>query len=77
LKDIPDVDSRPDALRAMLRAQIQLKRMDEAKPLATKLATVHGDVSGVSLYSEALIEARQLRRRAEDLRRVRRQDPAQ
>src|SRR3954451_2144063 len=31
LKDIPDVDSRPDALRAMLRAQIQLKRMDDAK----------------------------------------------
>jgi tetratricopeptide (TPR) repeat protein len=56
LKDIPDVDSRPDALRALLRAQIQLKRMDEAKPLATKLATVHGDVTGVGLYSEALIE---------------------
>src|SRR4051812_24216121 len=56
LKDIPDVDSRPDALRAMLRAQIQLKRMDDAKPLAIKLATVHGDVTGVGLYSEALIE---------------------
>lgn len=56
LKDIPDVDSRPDALRSLLRAQIQLKNMEEAKPIASKLATVHSDLTGITWFAEAMIE---------------------
>src|SRR5437588_9344341 len=56
LKDVPDIDSRPDALRSLLRAQIQLKKMDEAKPIATKLATVHNDLTGIGWFAEAMID---------------------
>lgn len=57
LKDIANLDSRPDALRSMLRAQLALKHMDEAEPIVTKLVTVHNDLSGVSWYADALLSA--------------------
>ena len=56
LKNIPDVDSRPDALRTLLRAQIQMKNMEEAKPLASKLASVHNDPTGITWFAGAMIE---------------------
>lgn len=55
LKGIANLDSRPDALRSMLRAQIALKHLDEAGPIVSKLVTVHNDLSGVSWYSDALL----------------------
>lgn len=55
LHKIPNIDSRSDALRSMLRAVIALKRLDEAEPLVAKLVTVHNDLSGVGWYAEALL----------------------
>lgn len=55
LKGIANLDSRPDALRSMLRAQIALKHLDEAGPIVSKLVTVHNDLSGVSWYADALL----------------------
>jgi tetratricopeptide (TPR) repeat protein len=55
LKDLPNLDSRSDALRSMLRAQLALKKLDEAEPLVSKLVTVHNDLSGVSWYADALL----------------------
>ncbi len=55
LKDIPDVDSRPDALRSLLRAYLQQENMAEADPIANKLINVHNDLNGVTWYAEALL----------------------
>jgi pilus assembly protein FimV len=55
LKEIPDIDSRPEGLRSLLRAQLQLKNFTEAGPIATKLLTVHNDLSGVGWYADGLI----------------------
>jgi tetratricopeptide (TPR) repeat protein len=55
LKGIANLDSRPDALRSMLRAQIALKHLDEAGPIVSKLVIVHNDLSGVSWYADALL----------------------
>ncbi|MEO5936081.1 MAG: tetratricopeptide repeat protein, partial [Terriglobales bacterium] len=60
LKDIPDIDSRPDALRSLLRAYIQLKQFDEATPVAHKLMTVHNDINGVSWLADAYIAAERM-----------------
>jgi tetratricopeptide (TPR) repeat protein len=57
LKNIPDVDSRPDALRSLLRAYLQQDNMEEADPIANKLIHVHNDLSGVTTYAEALLNA--------------------
>jgi pilus assembly protein FimV len=57
LKDIPDVDSRPEALRSLLRAYLQLENMSEADPIANKLINVHNDLNGVTWYAEALLNA--------------------
>ncbi|HUS18800.1 MAG TPA: tetratricopeptide repeat protein [Terriglobales bacterium] len=59
LKDIPDIDSRPDALRSFLRAHLQLKQFAEAAPLASKLITVHNDLNGVNWLADAFINAGQ------------------
>ncbi|HUQ49954.1 MAG TPA: tetratricopeptide repeat protein [Terriglobales bacterium] len=55
LNDIPDIDSRPDALRSLLRAQVQLKKFDQAAPLASKLITVHNDLNGVTWLADAYL----------------------
>jgi tetratricopeptide (TPR) repeat protein len=57
LEKIPDLDSRPDGLRAMLRALVQLGRNEEAEPLAAKLLNVHNDPSGLTTYAESLLSA--------------------
>jgi tetratricopeptide (TPR) repeat protein len=57
LEKIPNIDSRPDGLRALLRALLLVKRLDEAGAAASKLLTVHNDPGGVSAYAEALLVA--------------------
>jgi tetratricopeptide (TPR) repeat protein len=56
LKDVPDLDSRPEALRALLRAHLQQKNLEESAPLARKLLAVHNDLSGIFWYADALLE---------------------
>jgi pilus assembly protein FimV len=57
LEKVPDIDSRPDALRALLRSHILLGHTAEAEPVAAKLLTVHNDLSGVKTYAESLMAA--------------------
>jgi tetratricopeptide (TPR) repeat protein len=57
LEKIPNLDSRPDGLRALLRALLLGKRLEEAGACASKLLTVHNDPGGVSAYAEALLVA--------------------
>ncbi len=57
LEKIPNLDSLPDGLRAMLRALLQSGRNEEAEPLATKLLTVHNDPSGLTTYADSLLTA--------------------
>lgn len=57
LEKIPDLDSRPDALKALLVAQVNSGNFSEAEPLAKKLFTVHQDASGLTVYAEGLLHA--------------------
>jgi tetratricopeptide (TPR) repeat protein len=57
LEKIPNLDSRPEGLRALLRGLLLVKRLEEAGAAASKLLTVHNDPSGVSSYAEALLVA--------------------
>ncbi len=54
---IPDLDSRPDALKAMLQATIKLGKIEEAAPTAKKLLTVHHDISGIRTYADLLLSS--------------------
>ena len=51
---IPDLDSRPDALRNLLTALIELGRLDEAVVVGRKLAQVHHDAEGMLRVAAAL-----------------------
>ncbi|HYX69273.1 MAG TPA: tetratricopeptide repeat protein, partial [Terriglobales bacterium] len=57
LEKIPDLDSRPDALRSLLRAYLSSGRASEAEPIAQKLVSVHNDLSGVQQFAEAMLAA--------------------
>lgn len=57
LERLHDLDSRPDALRALLNAKLQARRYDEARPLAQKLVSLHNDPSGIMMMAEALMAA--------------------
>ena len=57
LKKIPNLDSRPDAMRTLLRAELGIGNFEDAEPVANKLVSVHNDVNGVLLYGDALFHA--------------------
>jgi len=57
LEQIHNLDSRPDALRALIRAHLLLGQRDLAEPLANKLLAVHNDISGLTTYAESLMSA--------------------
>ncbi len=54
---LPDIDSRAEGLRGLLRARLKLKQNTEAEPLARKLLSVFNDPSGIALYADALMNA--------------------
>jgi tetratricopeptide (TPR) repeat protein len=54
---VPNLDSQPDALRALLRVHLQTDNMSEAMPVATKLLNVHNDISGVIACADHLLAA--------------------
>lgn len=55
LDQVPDIDSHPDALRALLRAKLQAGSAEGAEGLAIKLLTVHHDASGISSLTEWMV----------------------
>ena len=57
LEKIPDLDTRPDALRSLLLANLQQAKFSDAEVLAGKLLTVHNDATGLTTYAEALLGA--------------------
>jgi pilus assembly protein FimV len=59
LEKVADLDSHPDGLRILLQAYLQTGRLAEARTLATKLLSVHNDVSAILAYADALIAAGQ------------------
>lgn len=59
LEKVADLDSHPDGLRILLQAYLQTGRLAEARTLATKLLSVHNDVSAILSYADALIAAGQ------------------
>src|SRR5215472_2323323 len=60
LGQVPDLDSHPDGLHALLRANLQSGQMDGAETAATKLFTVHKDLSGVRALTEWYLENNQI-----------------
>jgi tetratricopeptide (TPR) repeat protein len=56
LEKIPDLDSRPDALRSLLNAQLFMGKFAEAEAIAKKLLTVHNDASGLTTCAESLLK---------------------
>jgi tetratricopeptide (TPR) repeat protein len=60
LEQITNLDSRPDALRALIRAHLLLNQKDQAEPIANKLLSVHNDIGGLTTFAEALMAAGEL-----------------
>lgn len=54
LEQVPDIDSHPEALRALVRAKLQANKPEGTETLALKLFTVHQDLSGIASLAEWL-----------------------
>ncbi len=52
LEQVADIDSRPDALRALLRAKLATGSLEGVEALANKLLNVHNDISGISILAQ-------------------------
>jgi tetratricopeptide (TPR) repeat protein len=52
LERVPDLDSRPDALRSLLQAKLRSGKVEGAEALAGKLFSVHQDMSGITSLAE-------------------------
>ncbi len=56
---VSDLDSNPDGLRDLLKAYLKTGRLSDAGTLASKLQTVHNDLSAISTFADALMQAGQ------------------
>jgi tetratricopeptide (TPR) repeat protein len=52
LEKASDIDSRPEALRDLLKAYLQIGDVTKAAPISEKLLTVHNDPEGLFLLAE-------------------------
>ncbi len=52
LEQVTDIDSRPDGLRALLRAKLHTGNADGVEEVAEKLLTKHNDTTGVSTVAQ-------------------------
>ena len=59
LSKVPDIDSKPDGLRDLLKAYLQSGQLSEAGGVANKLLTVHNDLSAIASFADALMQAGQ------------------
>jgi tetratricopeptide (TPR) repeat protein len=59
LQKVPDLDSNPEGLRDLLRAYLKTGRLSDAGTLASKLLTVHNDLTAISNFADALMQAGQ------------------
>jgi tetratricopeptide (TPR) repeat protein len=59
LQKVPDIDSNPDGLKDLLKAYLQAGQLSEAGTAANKLLTVHNDLTAISSFADALMQAGQ------------------
>jgi tetratricopeptide (TPR) repeat protein len=59
LQKIADIDSNPDGLRDLLKGYLQTGQLSEAGAIAGKLLTVHNDLTAISSFADALMQAGQ------------------
>ncbi len=59
LQKVSDLDSNPDGLRDLLKAYLKNGRLSDAGTLANKLLTVHNDLTSISTFADALMQAGQ------------------
>jgi tetratricopeptide (TPR) repeat protein len=59
LEKISDLDSNPDGLRDLLKSYMQVGRLSDAGSVANKLLTVHNDLTAISTFTDALMQAGQ------------------
>jgi len=59
LQRVPDLDSNPDGMRDLLKAYLTTGRLSDAGTLANKLLTVHNDLTAISNFADALMQAGQ------------------
>lgn len=52
LEQVPDIDSRPDGLRALLRAKLHTGNADGVEEVAEKLLARHNDATGVTTLAQ-------------------------
>src|SRR5215472_11642111 len=60
LEQVPNLDSDPDGLRAMLDANLQSGNAEGAETVAAKLLSVHSDLSGVTTLAEWYVANKQV-----------------
>jgi len=59
LLKVADIDSNPDGLKDLLKAYLQSGQLSEAGAVANKLLTVHNDLTAISSFADALVQAGQ------------------
>src|SRR5689334_1847978 len=52
LEQVSDLDSRPDGLRALLRAKLHTGNAEGVESVADKLLTTHNDVTGITTLAQ-------------------------
>jgi tetratricopeptide (TPR) repeat protein len=52
LEQVPDLESRPEAMRALLNAKLRTGAMKGLEPLAVKMLEAHQDVTGLAALAE-------------------------
>jgi len=58
-KKVPNLDSNIEGLRDLLKAYLKMGRLSDAGTLASKLQTVHNDLTAISILADALMQAGQ------------------
>ena len=59
LQKVADIDSNPDGLRDLLKAYLLSGQLSDAGTIASKLLTVHNDLTAISSFADALMQAGQ------------------
>ncbi len=58
-KKVSNLDSNPEGLRDLLKAYLKTGRLSDAGTLANKLQSVHNDLTAISTFADALMQAGQ------------------
>jgi len=59
LQKVSNLDSNIEGLRDLLKAYLKMGRLSDAGTLASKLQTVHNDLTAISILADALMQAGQ------------------